>query len=44
MLKEGCRAPAISLPDDHGQKISLSDYRGKKNIVLFFYPKADTPG
>jgi peroxiredoxin Q/BCP len=44
MLKEGSQAPAFSVLDDHGQKVSLSDYRGKKHVVLFFYPKADTPG
>jgi peroxiredoxin len=30
--------------DDHGSKVKLSDYAGKKIVVLFFYPKADTPG
>jgi peroxiredoxin Q/BCP len=44
MLKEGSRAPAFSLQDDHGTQASLSDYAGKKQVVLFFYPKADTPG
>ena len=44
MLKEGSRAPEFSLLDDRGQKVSLTDFRGSKNIVLFFYPKADTPG
>jgi hypothetical protein len=44
MLKEGSRAPAFSLQDDHGRQASLSDYAGKKQVVLFFYPKADTPG
>jgi thioredoxin-dependent peroxiredoxin len=44
MLKEGSKAPAFSLLNDHGQKVSLSDYADKKTVVLFFYPKADTPG
>ena len=44
MLKEGSKAPDFSVLDDHGKKVSLSGYLGKKNLVLFFYPKADTPG
>ncbi len=38
--------PAIdfSLINQRGEKVSLSDYRGKKNVVLYFYPKAMTPG
>lgn len=44
MLKEGSKAPAFSLLDDHGHPVSLSDYAGKKTVVLFFFPKADTPG
>jgi len=44
MVKEGSRAPAFSVLDDHNRTIKLSDYLGKKNLVLFFYPKADTPG
>ena len=44
MLKEGNKAPAFSVLDDRGEKVSLADYIGKKNLVLFFYPKADTPG
>jgi thioredoxin-dependent peroxiredoxin len=43
-LKEGAKAPAFSLLSSTGEKISLSDYRGKKNVVLYFYPKDDTPG
>jgi peroxiredoxin Q/BCP len=42
-LVEGARAPAFCLPRDGGGTISLSDYSGKK-LVLFFYPRADTPG
>ncbi len=43
MLKEGQKAPAFSLLDDHGNTIKLSDYAGKE-VVLFIFPKADTPG
>jgi peroxiredoxin Q/BCP len=42
-LSEGSRAPAFRLPRDGGGTISLSDFAGKK-LVLFFYPRADTPG
>jgi len=42
-LTEGARAPAFRLPRDGGDSVSLSDYAGKK-LVLFFYPRADTPG
>ena len=42
-LEVGQTAPDFELLDDAGKKVSLSDYRGKK-VVLFFYPKADTPG
>jgi len=43
MLKEGDRAPDFSLADDHGQTRTLADFAGR-NVVLFFFPKADTPG
>src|SRR3954468_16071343 len=42
--KVGAKAPAFKLPASNGQTISLSDFAGKKTVVLFFYPKADTPG
>jgi len=42
-LSEGAPAPEFSLPRDGGGTVSLSDYSGKK-LVLFFYPRADTPG
>jgi len=42
-LVEGVPAPDFHLPDSHGKHHSLSDYRGNK-IVLYFYPKDDTPG
>jgi thioredoxin-dependent peroxiredoxin len=43
MLKKGDLAPDFELPDQHGNPVKLSGLRGK-TIVLYFYPKADTPG
>ena len=43
MLQEGTMAPEFTLPTDGGGEVTLSDYRGKK-VVLYFYPKDDTPG
>ena len=42
-LKEGDLAPAIEARDENGELITLEEYRGKK-LVLFFYPKDNTPG
>lgn len=42
-LKVGDKAPNFSAKDEQGNTISLSDYKGKK-LVVFFYPKASTPG
>jgi len=42
-LKEGDLAPAIKAVDQNGEPITLNEYRGKK-IVLYFYPKDNTPG
>lgn len=42
-LKEGEKAPEFSLPDQDGEHISLSDYKGQR-ILIYFYPKAMTPG
>src|SRR5213083_3430947 len=42
-LKAGQKAPDFTLLDDAGQKVKLSDLKGKK-VVLYFYPKDDTPG
>jgi peroxiredoxin Q/BCP len=42
-LAEGAKAPAFRLPRDGGEAISLADFSGQK-LVLFFYPRADTPG
>jgi cytochrome oxidase Cu insertion factor (SCO1/SenC/PrrC family) len=37
------KAPEFTLPDQNGQSVSLKDFRGK-TVLLFFFPKADTPG
>ena len=42
-LKVGDKAPAIHASDQNGNKISLDSYRGSK-VILYFYPKDDTPG
>src|SRR5678816_3301958 len=42
-LKEGSKAPEIKLLTDTGEELKLSSLKGK-NVVLYFYPKADTPG
>ena len=42
-LAPGDRAPAFTLDDQDGKKVKLSDYKGQK-VVVYFYPKADTPG
>lgn len=42
-LKPGDKAPDFSIPNQDGNIVSLSDFKGKK-LVLFFYPKASTPG
>ncbi|MCP1916199.1 peroxiredoxin Q/BCP [Bradyrhizobium elkanii] len=42
-LAEGAAAPSFNLPRDGGDSVSLKDFAGKK-LVLFFYPRADTPG
>ena len=43
MLETGIKAPDFELPDQNGQIHRLSDYRGKK-VILYFYPKDNTPG
>src|SRR5678815_1058000 len=43
MLKEGSTAPAFKTTDANGETVSLKDLRGQK-VVLYFYPKDDTPG
>lgn len=43
MLHEGDKAPLFTLPSDDGTLVSLSEFTGKK-VILYFYPKDDTPG
>lgn len=43
-VMEGTKAPAIEAYDQHGTLIRLADYQGKAAVVLYFYPKDDTPG
>jgi thioredoxin-dependent peroxiredoxin len=43
MLDEGTPAPAFTLPDQDGNQVSLADFAGR-TVVLYFYPRADTPG
>lgn len=43
LLEEGTPAPAFTLPSDSGEDVSLSDFAGK-NVVLYFYPRDNTPG
>ena len=43
MLETGTKAPDFSLPDQNGSTVRLSDFQGKK-VVLYFYPKDNTPG
>jgi len=42
-LKEGDQAPGFTAKDQNGKTVSLSDFKGK-NVILYFYPKDDTPG
>jgi thioredoxin-dependent peroxiredoxin len=42
-IAEGAKAPTFRLPRDGGDQIGLSDFKGRK-LVIFFYPRADTPG
>jgi peroxiredoxin Q/BCP len=43
MIEEGAAAPGFTLPDHDGNPVSLADFAGR-TVVLYFYPKADTPG
>jgi thioredoxin-dependent peroxiredoxin len=43
-VEVGSAAPDFTLPDQTGTPVSLKDWLGKKNVVLYFYPKDDTPG
>ena len=42
-IEEGKAAPAFTLPDQDGKPVSLGDFRGR-NVIVYFYPKDDTPG
>ncbi|HET6505921.1 MAG TPA: thioredoxin-dependent thiol peroxidase [Baekduia sp.] len=42
-IHDGVQAPDFELPDQNGEPVRLSDFRGRK-VVLYFYPKANTPG
>ncbi len=42
-LEVGKKAPAFALPDEGGDEVKLSDFKGRR-VVVFFYPKASTPG
>ena len=42
--KIGNLAPTFTLKDQNGESVTLKDFRGKKNVVIYFYPKAMTPG
>lgn len=44
MLQQGQTAPQFQQPNQHNETISLADFQGRKNVVLYFYPKDDTPG
>ena len=43
LIQAGARAPEFTLPDQDGRPVSLGDFTGR-SVVLYFYPKADTPG
>ena len=43
-LTLGDKAPPFTLPTADGRQVSLSDYRGRQPVVVYFYPKDDTPG
>src|SRR5688572_3719471 len=40
----GTKAPTFKLPSSTGEPIDLADFKGKRMVVLYFYPRADTPG
>ncbi|MFB3788877.1 MAG: thioredoxin-dependent thiol peroxidase [bacterium] len=43
-VEEGKAAPSFSLPAHTGENVSLKEFKGRKQVVLYFYPKDDTPG
>lgn len=44
MLNTQTKAPSFTLPNQSGDSVSLDEFTGKQNVVLYFYPKDDTPG
>ena len=42
-IEEGRKAPAFTLPDANGEKVKLKDFAGR-HVILYFYPRDDTPG
>lgn len=44
MLKPGAEAPRFTAKNQDGREVRLDDYLGKKKVVLYFFPKASTPG
>lgn len=44
MITEQQQAPAFSVVDENNNLVNLADFKGNKNVVLYFYPKDDTPG
>lgn len=43
-IEEGKAAPAFTLPDQKGNKVALREFKGEKNVLVYFYPRDDTPG
>lgn len=43
MIKVGDKAPAFTLPDQFGRKVSLDQFRGRRHVMLLFYPLDFTP-
>ena len=43
-IEEGKAAPAFKLKDQDGKPVSLAQFKGKQNVIVYFYPKDDTPG
>jgi len=43
-LQPGADAPSFTLPDQTGEPVSLADHQGRRKVLVYFYPKADTPG
>jgi len=43
-VETGSRIPDFTLPDQNGKMIDIKSFKGKKNLVIYFYPKDDSPG